>query len=89
MDRARASATRCSGVSGEMGVSTADYDVMAEIGTGSYGTVYKARDLVSGRIVALKQIRIQGGDEGVPATTTREIGLLKMLCALQNPHVVK
>lgn len=72
-----------------MGVCTDDYEVVEEIGTGSYGTVYKACDKLSGRIVALKHIRIQGNEEGVPATTTREIGLLKMLCTLQNPHVVK
>ena len=40
--------------------------------------VYKARDLThAGRIVALKKIRLEAEDEGVPSTAIREISLLK------------
>lgn len=40
--------------------------------------VYKARDtLNSNRIVALKKIRLEAEDEGVPSTAIREISLLK------------
>lgn len=46
---------------------------------GTYGVVYKARDLTTGNIVALKKIRLEAQDEGVPSTAIREISLLKEL----------
>lgn len=45
---------------------------------GTYGVVYKARELNRpNRIVALKKIRLEGEDEGVPGTAIREISLLR------------
>ena len=46
---------------------------------GTYGVVYKAKDVGSGQIVALKKIRLEAEDEGVPSTAIREISLLKEL----------
>ena len=48
--------------------------------------VYKARDLTTGSIVALKKIRLENEDEGVPSTAIREISLLK---ELKDDNVVK
>ena len=54
---------------------------------GTYGVVYKARDLThSNRIVALKKIRLEAEDEGVPSTAIREISLLK---EMQDPNIVR
>lgn len=49
------------------------------------GVVYKAKDKHTDTIVALKKIRLEAEDEGVPSTAIREISLLK---ELQHPNVV-
>lgn len=59
---------------------------MDKIGEGTYGVVYKARDRVSGEIIALKKIRLEAEDEGIPSTAIREISLLK---ELQHPNIVR
>lgn len=49
--------------------------------------MYKARDLTHPtRIVALKKIRLEAEDEGVPSTAIREISLLK---EMNNPNIVR
>ena len=49
--------------------------------------VYKARDLSHpSRIVALKKIRLEAEDEGVPSTAIREISLLK---EMHDPNIVR
>lgn len=55
------------------------YHKIEKIGEGTYGVVYKAKDKVMGEIVALKKIRLEAEDEGVPSTAIREISLLKEL----------
>lgn len=49
---------------------------------GTYGVVYKARDSVTKELVALKKIKLENEDEGVPSTAMREISILKEL----QPH---
>jgi cyclin-dependent kinase len=55
------------------------YQKLEKIGEGTYGVVYKAKDRMSGQIVALKRIRLDAEDEGIPSTAIREISLLKEL----------
>ena len=59
---------------------------MEKIGEGTYGIVYKAKDRVTGEIIALKKIRLEAEDEGIPSTAIREISLLK---ELQHPNIVR
>ena len=59
---------------------------MEKIGEGTYGVVYKAKDRVTGEIIALKKIRLEAEDEGIPSTAIREISLLK---ELQHPNIVR
>jgi len=49
------------------------------IGEGTYGKVYKARNRHSSEIVAMKQMKLDAQEEGVPSTAIREIALLKEL----------
>lgn len=66
------------------------YEPIAEIGVGAYGTVYKARDLQNeGRFVALKKVRVQTGEEGMPLSTIREVALLRQLETFEHPNVVR
>ena len=48
--------------------------------------VYKAQNNETGQIVALKRIRLESEDEGVPCTAIREISLLK---ELKHPNIVR
>jgi len=43
----------------------------------SLGVVYKARDKLTNEMIALKKIRLEHEDEGIPSTAIREISLLK------------
>lgn len=61
------------------------YQNVVQIGEGTYGVVFKARDRQTGDVIALKQIRLADEDEGVPSTAIREISLLK---ELSHPNVV-
>lgn len=62
------------------------YEKLERAGEGTYGVVYKALDRVTGAIVALKKIRLEQEEEGVPSTAIREISLLK---ELNHPNVVR
>nr|QOY46758.1 cyclin-dependent kinase 6 [Ambystoma maculatum] len=66
------------------------YECVAEIGQGAYGKVFKARDLKNGgRFVALKQVRVQTGEEGMPLSTIREVAVLRHLETFEHPNVVR
>lgn len=62
------------------------YTKIEKIGEGTYGVVYKARNKITGQLVALKKIRLENQEEGVPSTAIREISLLK---ELKHPNIVQ
>lgn len=62
------------------------YVKLDKLGEGTYGLVYKARNSETGEIVALKKIKLEKEDDGVPSTAIREISLLK---GIKHPNVVE
>uniref|UniRef100_A0A9J2PT86 Protein kinase domain-containing protein n=1 Tax=Ascaris lumbricoides TaxID=6252 RepID=A0A9J2PT86_ASCLU len=52
---------------------------------GTYGVVYKGKNVKTDQLVAMKKIRLESEDEGVPATAVREMSLLR---ELRHPNIV-
>ena len=73
-------------MSGVDTIATRYKKIEKPIGEGTYGVVYKATDTKTGAVVALKKIRLEVEDEGVPSTALREISLLK---ELSHPSIVQ
>ena len=47
------------------------YELLEQIGEGSYGTVFKVRVKATGQMVALKKTQPQNANEGVPTSTLK------------------
>lgn len=62
-----------------------DFTKIDKIGEGTYGIVYKGLDKKTGMLVAMKKIRLESEDEGVPSTAIREISMLR---ELRHPNIV-
>ncbi|KAL3650835.1 hypothetical protein CASFOL_007238 [Castilleja foliolosa] len=58
-----------------------DYEYLERISSGAYGTVYKARDIMTGEIVAVKKEA-----EGFSKSTMAEIDMLRFL---KHPRIVE
>ncbi len=61
------------------------FETMFKIGEGTYGVVYKSAWKGQQRQIAIKKIRLEHEEEGVPSTAIREISILK---ELHHPNVV-
>ncbi|KAG0646472.1 CTD kinase subunit alpha [Hyphodiscus hymeniophilus] len=55
------------------------------VGSGTYGKVFKAINVYTKNLVALKKIRMEGERDGFPVTAVREI---KLLQSLKHPTIV-
>jgi len=60
-----------------------DYEIVEKLGEGAYGVVSKAVFKPSGVSYAIKKVKCDGASDGMPATTIREIALLKR-CSHHN-----
>ncbi len=67
-------------------ILTSRYHKIAKLGEGTYGVVFKAKDMKTQEIVAIKKVKLENESEGVPSTAIREISLLK---ELSHPNVIK
>ncbi|CAK1578895.1 unnamed protein product [Parnassius mnemosyne] len=63
-----------------------NFSKVEKIGEGTYGVVYKAKDRMTGKEIALKKIKLENEPEGVPSTALREISVLR---DLNHPSVVR
>ena len=62
------------------------YAIVSQVGEGTFGKVYKARNTISGLYVALKRIRMETERDGFPVTAMREI---KLLQSLRHDNIVR
>ncbi|PPQ94046.1 hypothetical protein CVT25_009894 [Psilocybe cyanescens] len=62
------------------------YKIISQVGEGTFGKVYKARNTLTGTYVALKRIRMESEKDGFPVTAMREI---KLLQSLRQENVVR
>lgn len=62
------------------------YSIVSQVGEGTFGKVYKARNTLTNVHVALKRIRMESERDGFPVTAMREI---KLLQSLQHENVVR
>ena len=61
------------------------YIKLSKINEGTFGVIYKAKDVQSEKIVAIKKVKINPEIEGTPSTAIREIALLK---ELKHPNII-
>lgn len=61
------------------------FEMIAQIGEGTYGQVYKAHDHHTNEMVALKKVRMDHEKEGFPITAVREIKILRQL---NHPNII-
>lgn len=66
--------------------STELYKIVSQVGEGTFGKVYKARNTLTGKHVALKRIRMESERDGFPVTAMREI---KLLQSLRQENIVR
>jgi len=62
------------------------YKIVSQVGEGTFGKVYKARNILTGKHVALKRIRMESERDGFPVTAMREI---KLLQSLRHENIVR
>ena len=63
-----------------------DYEKISKLGSGAYGSVYKAIMKKNQKIVAIKRIKISLDTEGIPSSALREISILRNL---RHENIIK
>jgi Protein kinase domain len=61
------------------GLPLSRFKILEQVGEGTYGKVFKAADVQTREVVAMKMIRMENEREGFPLTCTREITSLQKL----------
>lgn len=66
-----------------------DYEVVEEIGTGTFGTCCKIRRLADGELLVWKQISYAKMNEAEKESLVREVNLLRELSFNKHAHIVR
>uniref|UniRef100_A0A3Q0REI9 mitogen-activated protein kinase n=1 Tax=Amphilophus citrinellus TaxID=61819 RepID=A0A3Q0REI9_AMPCI len=67
------------------------YELLAEVGEGYYGKVYKAREVgEKQRLLAVKKFTFRGEtlESGIPAFMIREVALLRKMQYFNHPNII-
>ena len=70
----------------ETGDRSSHYTRLEKLGSGTYGSVYLAQNNATGAKVAIKQMRVDDVEDGIPQTAIREVALLKCVVPLLPHH---
>ena len=62
------------------------FEYVSKLGEGTYGVVHMAKELANNSICAVKEIKIDHCDDGIPSTAIREIAVLQEL--RDNDYIV-
>ncbi|XP_020212267.1 cyclin-dependent kinase G-2 [Cajanus cajan] len=65
--------------------SVDEFERLNRIDEGTYGVVFRAKDKKSGKVVALKKVKMEKEKEGFPLTSLREINIL---LSFHHPSIV-
>ena len=79
----------CSIISGYGKGNMERYRKDGKLGVGAYGIVYKAYDFIDRRYVALKKMKLDIDNEGIPQCALREFAFLKVLQGTNHPNIVR
>jgi len=75
------------GKGNDFGCHSMDKYTRAEpVGGGAYGMVYKGCNTQTGETIAVKRIKIEVENEGIPSSAIREIALLR---EIEHENVIK
>ncbi|ANB13400.1 cyclin-dependent serine/threonine protein kinase CTK1 [Sugiyamaella lignohabitans] len=64
-----------------------NYETLNKIESGTYGVVYRAKELSTHEIVAVKKLKLLEASQGFPITSLREIAALKEMSG--HPNIVR
>ncbi|AUX23793.1 protein kinase [Sorangium cellulosum] len=66
------------------------YELLDELGRGGFGTVYRAKQIATGQLVAVKVLRLDGGDSSSVEKLTARFRRETRLCGqLHHPNIVR
>ena len=70
----------------EVGKTIGDYQIVALLGRGGMGRVFKVRNVISDRVEAMKSLLAYADSE--PELAERFIREIKMLARLEHPNII-